>query len=162
MTLADACFDFVRGFKTESKLKPQLAELLKNLDWYSKRGWDYPTHRGSEIDALRRACKRALARQNDEEALLWLLVLANCVRQYHDDMTTGSGCWFRPKDGLSNLDIWCAIQLREEENIQKKRCPTCGVGPLNRENKLFKEWVEAVRRGRTASDSEDGVPATGP
>jgi hypothetical protein len=162
MTLADACSDFVAGYKTESEQKPWLEELLEHLDWYSKRGWDYPTHRGSEIDALRRACKRALARPNDEEALLWLLVLANCVRQYHDDMTTGSLCWFRPEDRLSNLDIWWANQLREDENVEKGQCPTCGVGPLNHKNKLFLEWVESVRKGRTASDSEDGPPATGP
>jgi hypothetical protein len=90
MTLADQCFDFVRGLKIESELKPQLAELLESLDRYSKMNpLDYPTHRGSEIDALRRACKRALAQPNDEEALLWLLVLANCVQRYHDDMTSG-------------------------------------------------------------------------
>jgi hypothetical protein len=160
MTLADECFDFVRGLKTESKLKPQLAELLEGLDRYSKTPWDYPAHGGSEIDALRRACKRVLARPNDKEALLWLLVLANCVQHYHDDLLAFYS-WFNDHQ-LSDLDIWRADQLRQQENIEKRRCPTCGVGPLNRENKLFKEWVEAVRRGRTASDSEDGVPATGP
>ena len=157
MTLADVCSDFVHGYETEKTPEPQLTELLKDLDRYSKH---YPTHRGSEIDALRRACKRVLARPNDEEALLWLLVLANCVRQYRDDMTgwaLGS-----PDDKLSHLDIWRADQLRQDENFKKKRCPACGVGPIDSENKLLKEWVEAVRRGRTASDSEDGVPATGP
>ena len=148
MTLADECSDFVRGLKTESKLKPQLAELLDGLNHYSKTPWDYPTHGGSEIDALRRACKRALARPNDKEALLWLLVLANCVRQYHDDLLAFY-FWFN--DQFSDLDIWRANQLREDENIEKGRCPACGVGPLNRENKLFKEWIESVR---TASDSE--------
>jgi hypothetical protein len=152
MTLADACSDFVGGYKTEREQKPWLEELLEHLDWYSKRGWDYPKHRGSEIDALRRACKRVLARPNDKEALLWLLVLANCVQHYHDDLVAFYS-WFNDHQ-LSDLDIWRADQLRQQENIEKRRCPACGVGPLNRENKLFKEWVEAVRRGRTASDSE--------
>lgn len=157
MTLADACSDFVGGYKNESEQKPWLEELLEDLAHYSKNSWDYPTHRGSEIDALRRACKRVLARPNDKEALLWLLVLANCVQRFHDNLVAFHS-WFSRDDRLSDLDTWRANQLRQYENIKKGRCPTCGVGPLNRENKLFREWVEAVRRGRTASDSEGRRP----
>src|SRR5438045_3619774 len=139
MTLADVCSDFVHGYDTEETPEPQLTELLKGLDWYSK---DYPAHRGSDIDALRRACKRVLARPNDEEALLWLLVLANCVREYRDNMMIWGLAGFL--DGrLSHLDIWRADQLRQYENFEKKRCPACGVGPIESENELLKEWVEA-------------------
>lgn len=121
MTLADACHDNVlaivearergdRGLVIES-----VRELIESVDWYAQA--DHPlrycTHAGSEIDALRRAAQRVIERPDDEDALLWLLVLADCVQVFHDSD--------------DEIDVWCALHRRAREDLDAGRCPKCGT-----------------------------------
>jgi hypothetical protein len=119
MTLADSCHDEVLAIaearQRGDSIIEGVRELLRDVEWYSDpdHPLGYPTHPGSEIDALRRAIQRVLEHPDDKDALHWLLVLAECVRVLHDR--------------AEELDIWCALHLRGHEDALAGRCPKCGA-----------------------------------
>jgi hypothetical protein len=121
--LSDVCSDFV-SLVAEKKIPIAKAvrKLAKDVEHYAEPSWEYPLDKGGQIDALRRAIKWVISRPDDEEALLWLLVLADCVRDYYDSfrrfyMIEGDG---------SDIDKWLAWQLRQYELISENRCHWCG------------------------------------
>ena len=117
--LSDACSDFVTLYARQKDAARLVAELREDVAWYSRPNYplQYPADPGSQVDALRRAIKRVLARPEDQDAMLWLLMLAECVRHYFD---------FYGGDANNDLDVWCVRQLRELENLKNGRCPHCG------------------------------------
>jgi hypothetical protein len=120
MTLADVCSDFVAFHAQEGwPLAEDLQLLADEVEHYSKPPWDYPPE---QLAALRRAIERAKATKqvdprsvDDEKALLWLFVLAECIRHYHDSMTD----FFLTRG--SDIDKWCANQLRESDAVEARR-----------------------------------------
>ena len=104
--LSDACHDFVAHFGDDcdrfefvddglqnsgvpeedtTYFRHLVTELMERVEGYSKIDtFGYAQCEGSRIDALRRAGQRVLSNPDDKEALLWLLVLAECVRSYYD------------------------------------------------------------------------------
>jgi hypothetical protein len=109
MTLADVCSDFVAFHAQEGwPVAENFQSLADDVERYSKPPWDYPSE---QLDALRRAIERVKAIKqvapwsvDDEKALLWLFVLAECIRHYHDSLTD-----FFLNRG-SAVDKWCANQ----------------------------------------------------
>jgi len=104
-----------------------LRQLAHDLTNYSTPPHTYSTDVGSQIDALRRAVKRVerfyqkISKPADqdrfEEALLWLLVLAETVRHYYDAV------WIPD----ASPERWCADKLCELERVRQNRCPYCGT-----------------------------------
>jgi hypothetical protein len=112
--LSDACFDFIYGYVREKDAARAVAELLEEVEWYTRP--DFPIRSpATHVYALRQAIKRVRARPNDKDEMLWLVMLAECVRA-HLDMD--------PDDGM--LDRWCARWVREREHTANGRCPECG------------------------------------
>jgi hypothetical protein len=116
--LSDRCSDFVWDVVNEYEGKvviPYVQGLLEGVEWYARPDniIGYPTDAGSQTDALRRAATRVIERPDDEDALHWLLVLADCVRSFYDS----------PFDA----DGWCAWYRKKIENIRAERCPACGT-----------------------------------
>jgi hypothetical protein len=123
MGLDDSCCDFVSLYaRKKIPLAQNIDMLLESLDWYTSQSDNYPTDKGSKLDALRRAAKRVkradkLGDQKAfQEALWWLLELAD-MGPYSDD----------------DIDRWCARWLRRMELITEDRCPDCG-GPDEHKN----------------------------
>jgi hypothetical protein len=117
--LSDSCCDFISLYARKKVPAPAVAELLHDVQWYTRRDYPikYPTGPGSLTDALRRATKRVLDHPEDEESLLWLLVLAETVRGYYDaNLTFGDDV----------VGHWCAQWIREIEDFKAGRCPRCG------------------------------------
>jgi hypothetical protein len=76
LALSDVCYDFLVEFGEAAK------KLADGVHWYSAP--DYPIGYGEEIDALRRACRKAIEDPHDPEAGALLLRLAASVMRYHD------------------------------------------------------------------------------
>jgi hypothetical protein len=120
MGLADVCHDQVLAIVEAREARDRdlvikgVQELIEHLDWYTHPDHEpYPTHAGSEIDALRRAAQRVIDHPDDEGDLLWLLALAEGVRRLYDCSV--------------GIDHWCALYLRGREDHFAGRCGECGA-----------------------------------
>jgi hypothetical protein len=141
MSLADVCHDQVLAIVEAREARDRdlvikgVREMIHYLDWYAQPDYPtpYPTHAGSEIDALRRAAQRAIDHPDDEGDLLWLLVVAECVRKFND-------CAF----GDNEIDRWCALYLQGREDHFAGRCGECGAedGVKRIRDRLTEAWMK--------------------
>jgi hypothetical protein len=79
--LSDACSDFVGRRKEKKSVAQDVARLARDIEHYSQEPYDYPAY---QLDALRLAVRHVLANPDDDVAVRWLSLLADCVREYHD------------------------------------------------------------------------------
>ena len=142
MGLADVCHDQVlaiveaREARDHDRVIKGVQELIEGVDWYTQPDCAirYPTHAGSESDALRRAAQRVIDHPDDEDDLLWLLALAECVRRAED-------CAFAEDN---EIDYWCALYRRGREDGFAYRCPECGAEDGRRRIRLRRREVRKV------------------
>jgi hypothetical protein len=119
--LSDSCADFVAMHaENDLPVEQNVRRLAEGIEHYSKLSWSdvYGSARGpgGQLDALRRATKRVITRPDDKDALLWLLMLAECVRSYYDGALTGD-----------DVEDWCERWLKKWEDVASGRCPDCGA-----------------------------------
>jgi hypothetical protein len=130
MSLADVCHDQVLAIVEAREARDRdlvikgVQELIEGLYWYATDdSMCYHMHHihhiqaGDEFDALRRAAQRVIDHPDDDNELLWLLVLAECVRRF-DDCSFGED---------NEIDHWCALYLRGREDRFADRCGECGA-----------------------------------
>src|SRR5262245_37385280 len=144
MSLADVCHDQVLAIVEAREARDRdlvikgVQELIEDLDQYAQLDpMCYQAQPGDQIDALRRAAQRVIDHPDDEYDLLWLLVLAECVRRFHD-------CSF----GGNEIDHWCALYLRGREDHFAGRCGECGAedGVKRIRDRLTEAWIK-TRKG---------------
>jgi hypothetical protein len=142
MSLADACHDQVLAIVEAREARDRdlvikgVQQLIIYVDWYAEpHAIRYP---GDQFDALRRAAQRVIDHPDDEYDLLWLLVLAECVRRFHD-------CSF---GGDTEIDHWCALYLRGREDHFAGRCGECGAedGVKRIRHRLGEMWNMVMTR----------------
>lgn len=110
MAFDDSCFDFILAHANKTLPPAQNAlRLLGRLEWYAG---SYPKEL---IDALRQAAKRVISRPGDQDALLWLLVLAEDWNLFFDDDGNGG----------SAADKWCARWRKQIQDVGNGQCPFC-------------------------------------
>jgi hypothetical protein len=80
--LSDACADFVSlHVRKKWSITEGATCLAKDIEHYSQSPVGYPAY---QLDALRLAVRHVIAKPDDDQAVLWLLCLAECVRKYYD------------------------------------------------------------------------------
>ena len=102
MSLDDACCDFVSLIATKKKSPTQGAcDLVEHVEFYARKPY-YNGYYKELIVALRRGAKRVIDRPDDQDALLWLLMIADHWYLYCDK-----------DDGRNIVERWCARWLKE-------------------------------------------------
>src|SRR3954452_9628308 len=107
MALSDACFEFLETVASAA------GELAQSAHHYSDPGG--PFEYGTEVDALRRACKAFRDSPYDPEAGSRLIRLAGAILSYHDTPPSDSERLFRREAEMKELIRLLQTELDESD-----------------------------------------------